>query len=319
MPTLPFDGQRTHLEGTDACLECAMIMAEACQALNRFEEGRKILHDVHRIVSRSSRPGKHPHVALPPSLLNPRKDLCITLTRPTAFPASSALRLAQLSAQSNHQRMERLHVDTPEAPSEPDAIQFYEVALRDDPWLWEAWRGICDFGERAVSPNDMTPERTLKQHAGGHAQTFAPFSDANADLPLLPFPTDLLPTVHDTPTPPPLPTHASSETTAPSSRRMSPLPSTSPATKASFLPKHLAPVGTSFATPVTTGGAVGDAPPPPPPRTQGGKKAAPGRRQPAVDFKARQYGRRVSLAAYRGKRLTRKPFPLFLFRRPPAR
>jgi hypothetical protein len=75
-------------------------------------------------------------------------DLCITLAKPSAFPTSSALRLAQLSAQANHERMERIYVDSEDTPAQPDAIRFYEVALRDDPWLWEAWRGICDFGKR---------------------------------------------------------------------------------------------------------------------------------------------------------------------------
>lgn len=52
--TLPFDGTRHLLDGHPECLECAMIMAEACQSLGRFEEGRKILHHVHAATSRAT-------------------------------------------------------------------------------------------------------------------------------------------------------------------------------------------------------------------------------------------------------------------------
>jgi hypothetical protein len=34
-----------------------------------------------------------------------------------------------------------------EEVKQPDAIRYFEIALMNDPWLWEAWRGMCDFGE----------------------------------------------------------------------------------------------------------------------------------------------------------------------------
>jgi hypothetical protein len=64
IPTLPFDGNRQLLEGNhESCLECAMIMAEACQSLGRFEEGRKILHHVHQATSRASGNPSKSHLA----------------------------------------------------------------------------------------------------------------------------------------------------------------------------------------------------------------------------------------------------------------
>lgn len=101
MPTLPFDGQRTHLEGSDACLECAMIMAEACQALNRFEEGRQVLHNVHQIVSRSTRPGGHSHVSLPSSLLILLTEKT-TSASPSQSPQPSPPPLPSVSPSSRH-------------------------------------------------------------------------------------------------------------------------------------------------------------------------------------------------------------------------
>ncbi|KAI5452610.1 anaphase-promoting complex subunit cdc27 [Naganishia albida] len=294
---LPFDGNREQAERNHhSCLECALIMAEACQQLGRFEEGRSILRNVHEATARANR----------------NLGLSLTFAKPVSFPASSALRLAQLSAQANHERMEKITSTISAAERDkrqPDAIKYFEIALLDDPWLWEAWRGICDFG--------------------GHAQALAPFSDENVDLPLLPFPTDLLLGVKDIPelntnrtsqsgrphsedmarspsipsSPPEYPSNASSATTATSTsgvRRMSPLPSASPAAKAALLgmthtaappgmdPKTLPRAG-SYATPVATTNVE----PQPPHQHHIGKRMSRG--PPPMQSKSRGYGRRVSL------------------------
>lgn len=57
---LPFDGSREQTERNHhSCLECAMIMAEACQLLGRFEEGRIILRNVHEATAGANRdPGE---------------------------------------------------------------------------------------------------------------------------------------------------------------------------------------------------------------------------------------------------------------------
>lgn len=174
---------------------------------------------------------------------------------------------------------------------------------------------IRGFGKRGVgSVISVSPVASCGNgfcadtRLGGHAQTFAPFSDEHINLPLLPFPTDLLPGVRDIPelhhqtiqanarspseasSPTEHPSNASSTTTA-SVRRMSPLPSTSPATKATLLGRHAAlsgmnDAGPSYATPVTSNADA------PPVGHQVGKKAA--RRPPpppAVNPKSRGYGR----------------------------
>lgn len=167
--------------------------------------------------------------------------------------------------------------------------------------------------------------------SGGHAQAFAPFSDENVDLPLLPFPSDLLLGVRDIPelnpnlTPQPehphpedlarspsipssppteYPSNASSATTATSTsgvRRMSPLPSTSPAAKAALLgmthtatipgtnTKMPQPRGGSYATPVS----IMNGEPQPPHQHHLEKRMARG--PPPMQSKARGYGRQVKL------------------------
>ncbi|KAJ9094314.1 hypothetical protein QFC19_007999 [Naganishia cerealis] len=212
---VPFDGSRERLQRNhQTCLECAMIVAEACQSLGRYEEGRRILKIAHENTAKA----------------NQDPELSITLAKPASFPLPSALLLAQLSAQANHERMSKSSAVARNVESngekeeyrQPDAIKYYETALRNDPWL-----------------------------------------DDNVDLPLLPFPFDLLPEARhlnskgglqqfseapntntrspSIPSSPPTENNSSTSfttTTASSAsgvRRMSPLPSTSPAKKATLL------------------------------------------------------------------------------------
>lgn len=157
---LPFDGNREQAERNHhSCLECAMIMAEACQQLGRFEEGRSILRNVHEATARANRNlGERlcTRRIARANIINIdfRPGLSLTFAKPVSFPASSALRLAQLSAQANHERMEKITSAISAAERDkrqPDAIKYFEIALLDDPWLWEAWRGICDFGKPVQS------------------------------------------------------------------------------------------------------------------------------------------------------------------------
>lgn len=53
---LPFDGARDRVQmNHQSCLECAMIVAEACQALGRYEEGRRLLKLVHESTAKANR------------------------------------------------------------------------------------------------------------------------------------------------------------------------------------------------------------------------------------------------------------------------
>ncbi|OCF36805.1 anaphase-promoting complex subunit 3 [Kwoniella heveanensis BCC8398] len=106
----PFAHGLTGSGGKSApCYGCAMIVARCCEKLGRFSEGQAVLS---RALKRCT----------PTNL---------TIPSPASTSASAHLLLASLSHKGK----------APEA-----AVDNYVRALQDDPWLWEAFTGLCDIG-----------------------------------------------------------------------------------------------------------------------------------------------------------------------------
>ncbi|WVQ72495.1 hypothetical protein IAR50_002050 [Cryptococcus sp. DSM 104548] len=91
------------------CFGCAIIVAKACDHLGRYTEGQAVLA---RAMKRC-----------PPTN--------ITFPSPASTPATAHLLLATLSQKSKAQET---------------AVDSYRKALEEDPWLWEAFTGLCDMG-----------------------------------------------------------------------------------------------------------------------------------------------------------------------------
>ncbi|WVN88371.1 uncharacterized protein L203_103577 [Cryptococcus depauperatus CBS 7841] len=91
------------------CYGCAFVVAKCCQHLGRYSEGQSVLA---RAVKRCT----------PTNIIIPS---------PTSTPASAFLLLANLSYKSK---------------ASEAAIENYKKALEEDPWLWEAFTGLCDIG-----------------------------------------------------------------------------------------------------------------------------------------------------------------------------
>ncbi|KAK8864454.1 hypothetical protein IAR55_001703 [Kwoniella newhampshirensis] len=108
------------------CYGCAMIVAKCCAKLGRFSEGQQVL-------SRALKRGSPNNLALP---------------SPASTSASAHLLLADLSSKGK----------APEA-----AVGNYKQALQYDPWLWEAFTGLCDLGcpppMEALFPDPPVPSR----------------------------------------------------------------------------------------------------------------------------------------------------------------
>ncbi|WVR07101.1 hypothetical protein IAU60_004140 [Kwoniella sp. DSM 27419] len=95
--------------GQVPCYGCAMLVARACEKLGRYSEGQAVLE---RAMKRCT----------PSSLPEPSS---------ASSSASSHLLLANLSYKGK----------APEV-----AAEHYAKALEEDPWLWEAFTGLCDIG-----------------------------------------------------------------------------------------------------------------------------------------------------------------------------
>ncbi|ORX36600.1 hypothetical protein BD324DRAFT_455414 [Kockovaella imperatae] len=99
------------------CYGCAMIVGKCCDRLSRYSEGKGV---VERALA-SSTPMNLPSLS------------------PSLSAATPHLMLARLSHKGK-------------APEQ--AVEAYTKALQEDPWLWEAFTGLCDIGESFPSgPN----------------------------------------------------------------------------------------------------------------------------------------------------------------------
>ncbi|KAK1924267.1 hypothetical protein DB88DRAFT_540332 [Papiliotrema laurentii] len=94
---------------SQGCMACALIVAKCCDALGRFSEGKEVIERALKTCSPSYPP---------------------TLT-PTTTAATAQLLMAGLSRKGK-------------APQQ--AAEAYSRALVEDPWLWEAFVGLCDIG-----------------------------------------------------------------------------------------------------------------------------------------------------------------------------
>ncbi|WWC89266.1 uncharacterized protein L201_004187 [Kwoniella dendrophila CBS 6074] len=110
------------------CYGCALIVARCCEKLGRFSEGQAVLN---RAIQRCS----------PTNL---------SIPSPASTSASAHLLLASMSHKGK----------APEI-----ATENYQQALQEDPWLWEAFTGLCDIGSsppiEAIFPDPPITSRTL--------------------------------------------------------------------------------------------------------------------------------------------------------------
>ncbi|WVW83972.1 hypothetical protein I302_105995 [Kwoniella bestiolae CBS 10118] len=108
------------------CYGCAIIVAKCCQKLGRYSEGQAVLN---RALKR-----------------------CIPTNLPTPSAASTSASAHLLLASMSHKGK------APEI-----AIENYQKALQEDPWLWEAFTGLCDIGSppplEAIFPDPPAPSR----------------------------------------------------------------------------------------------------------------------------------------------------------------
>ncbi|WVQ99447.1 hypothetical protein IAU59_006582 [Kwoniella sp. CBS 9459] len=110
----------TRQEGKTPCYGCAMIVARCCQKLGRYSEGQAVLS---RALKR-----------------------CTPTSLPTFNPASTSASAHLLLASLSHKGK------APEV-----AVENYVKALQDDPWMWEAFTGLCDTGA-APALEDIFPD-----------------------------------------------------------------------------------------------------------------------------------------------------------------
>ncbi|BEI86770.1 hypothetical protein CcaverHIS002_0701160 [Cutaneotrichosporon cavernicola] len=97
------------------CYGCAVIVAKCCAKLGRFTDGQAVLD---RAIRRS-----------------------VPLTLPNHNAVETAATASLLAAQLSHK-----------SKATTQAIEYYTRGLTDDPWLWEAFTGLCDIG--AAPPAD---------------------------------------------------------------------------------------------------------------------------------------------------------------------
>ena len=169
---------------SQGCGGCAMIVAKCCEGLGRFSEGQAVLQ---RAIQRGA------------NLSESRSVFGVGSTKPIGIPslcpantsATSSLLLAKLTHKGK----------LPEA-----AVEQYTKCLQEDPWLWEAFTGLCDIGKCVL-------ER-LSSHSGSAPALEAIFPD-----------------------PPPPPKSSSSRTSRP--HTISPNPNPMPRSSASEIPGFL--------------------------------------------------------------------------------
>lgn len=64
----------------------------------------------------------------------------LTVALPVVTPAETAATANLMLATLSHK-----------GKSPVQAVEFYSKALAEDPWLWEAFTGLCDIGEFSMS------------------------------------------------------------------------------------------------------------------------------------------------------------------------
>lgn len=105
------------------CYGCAVIVAKCCAKLGRFTEGQAVLD---RAIRRSVPLSESPICAR--TLLSP--------ALPTHNAVETVATASLLAAQLSHK-----------SKAMTQATEYYTRALTDDPWLWEAFTGLCDISE----------------------------------------------------------------------------------------------------------------------------------------------------------------------------
>ena len=111
------------------CYGCALIVAKCCEKLGRFSEGQAVLNRAMRISGPSSEL---------PTGSGLVRDLSTDI--PTPSPASTSASAHMLLASLSHKGKAPEH-----------AVEQYTKALQEDPWLWEAFTGLCDIGQSCRS------------------------------------------------------------------------------------------------------------------------------------------------------------------------
>ncbi|KAL1411551.1 anaphase-promoting complex subunit cdc27 [Vanrija albida] len=108
-PSHDYDDDMLRPARRPGCYGCAVIVAKCCHKLGRFSEGEQVLE---RAIKRS-----------------------VPMTLPTPTPSETAATASLLLASLSHKG---------KAPAL--AAEQYTRALAEDPWLWEAFTGLCDIG-----------------------------------------------------------------------------------------------------------------------------------------------------------------------------
>ncbi|KLT43995.1 TPR-like protein [Cutaneotrichosporon oleaginosum] len=125
------------------CYGCAVIVAKCCAKLGRYTEGEAVLD---RAIRRS-----------------------VPLTLPSHNTIETAATASLLAAQLSH----KSKASTPGTP-----IEYYTRALTDDPWLWEAFTGLCDIGAAppadAVFTDPPSMMRTSSSQRASRQPTLSP-------------------------------------------------------------------------------------------------------------------------------------------------
>lgn len=109
-------------------MACAMIVAKCCDALGRFSEGKEVIERALKTCPTSC------------SSLSTLTGTKLIEDPPTLTPISTAATAQLLMATLSRRG---------KAPQQ--AAEAYKAALGEDPWLWEAFVGLCDIGERRTT------------------------------------------------------------------------------------------------------------------------------------------------------------------------
>ncbi|WWC70049.1 uncharacterized protein I206_103993 [Kwoniella pini CBS 10737] len=124
-----------------SCYGCAFIVAKCCQKLGRYSEGQAVLNRALQKCTPTSLP----------------------MPSPASTSASAHLMLASLSYKGK-------------APA--TAIENYQKALQEDPWLWEAVTGLCDIGS-PPSPESIFPDPPAPSRASSSRTSRPPTLSPN--------------------------------------------------------------------------------------------------------------------------------------------
>jgi hypothetical protein len=164
--TISADGRKHH-----GCLACAQILALACQAVGRFEEGREVLESAMEQQAKCATLSEANDEGNPRFRLfqwygwltdscTSRAGFTLPLLQPPSVKAS--IQLARLTHRANRFPQEPIDQSRPvdedrqptntgsnsrrSSAAKGSAAWYYLEALKDDAWLWEAWTGLCDSG-----------------------------------------------------------------------------------------------------------------------------------------------------------------------------